>query len=127
MMLGLLYFVTDLVTVCKTKVVFFSMARQKNDGKGRMGGRQKGTPNKVTANVRDWLSELINKNRNQIESDLKRLDPKDRLQVLEKLLQYVLPKQQSVSEIVEFDKLTDDQLDALVNEITKDLENGNTD
>lgn len=103
------------------------MARQKNDGKGRMGGRQKGTPNKVTANVRDWLSELINKNRNQIESDLKRLDPKDRLQVLEKLLQYVLPKQQSVSEIVEFDKLTDGQLDALVNEITKDLDNGNTD
>ena len=35
------------------------MARQKNDGKGRMGGRAKGTPNKTTAAVKDWLSEIM--------------------------------------------------------------------
>ena len=37
------------------------MARQKNDGKGRMGGRQKGTPNKVTGTVKEWLADLIDK------------------------------------------------------------------
>lgn len=103
------------------------MARQKNDGKGRMGGRQKGTPNKVTASVKDWLSELIDKNRGQIEADIKGLEPKDRLQVLEKLMQYVVPKQQYMNGVVEFDKLTDEQLNEVVNEITKGLDDENTD
>ena len=101
------------------------MARQKNDGKGRLGGRQKGTPNKVTASIKDWLSELIDNNRKQVERDVKQLEPKERLQVLEKLMQYVIPKQQAVSAKVDFEKLTDEQLDTLVSELTKDIEDGN--
>lgn len=72
------------------------MARQKNDGRGRLGGRAKGTPNKVTASVREWLSLLIDKNRRQFERDLKALEPKERITVLEKLMQYVVPKQAAV-------------------------------
>ena len=34
------------------------MARQKNDGKGRIGGRQKGTPNKTTAQIIEKANEL---------------------------------------------------------------------
>ncbi|MCD8301527.1 MAG: hypothetical protein LUC44_00745 [Prevotellaceae bacterium] len=95
------------------------MARQKNDGRGRMGGRAKGTPNKVTSTLREWVSSLIDKNRRQIERDLKELEPKDRLQMLEKLMQYVLPKQQSST--VSIDKLSDEQLQAVVDELTKDI------
>lgn len=69
--------------------------RQKNDGRGRLGGRAKGTPNKTTATVKDWLASLIDKNREQVEADLQALDPKDRLQMLERLMQYVVPKQQA--------------------------------
>lgn len=116
-----MYSVTDLVTECKTKVVFYSMARQKNDGKGRLGGRQKGTPNKVTASVKDWLSGLIDKNRKQIEKDIKQLEPKERLQVLEKLMQYVIPKQQAVNADVNIERLSDEQLDSLIVELTKDM------
>ena len=46
------------------------MARQRNDGRGRLGGRAKGTPNKVTTSVKEWLSELVNANREQVEADL---------------------------------------------------------
>ena len=70
------------------------MARQKNDGRGRLGGRAAGTPNKVSGTLKEWLTSLIDKNRKQIEKDLKGLSPKDRLQVIEKLMQYVIPKQQ---------------------------------
>ena len=70
------------------------MARQKKDGKGRLGGRAKGTPNKVTGTVKDWLTRLIDKNRSQIEQDLKELEPKERVQILEKFMQYVIPKMQ---------------------------------
>ena len=68
------------------------MARPKNDGKGRLGGRAKGTPNRVTATAKEWLTALIDKNRHQIERDLKQLEPKERLHILEKLMQYVIPK-----------------------------------
>lgn len=77
------------------------MARLKNDGKGRLGGRAKGTPNRVTANVKDWISQVIDKNRRQMERDLKALSPKDRLLMLEKLMQYVIPKQKTEIEIKE--------------------------
>lgn len=96
------------------------MARQKNDGKGRLGGRSKGTPNRVTATAKEWLTALIDKNRRQIERDLKQLEPKERLHILEKLMQYVIPKQQAVNATIELEKLSDEQLDNLVYEITKD-------
>ena len=60
-------------------------------------GRPKGTPNKITQDMRQWLSTVIDKNRRQIERDLEALEPKERLQMLEKLMQYVIPKQQAVS------------------------------
>lgn len=103
------------------------MARQKNDGKGRLGGRQKGTPNKVTASVKDWLSGLIDKNRKQIEKDIKQLEPKERLQMLEKLMQYVIPKQQAVSADVNIERLSDEQLDSLIEELTRGVSDGDTD
>ncbi len=99
------------------------MARQKNDGRGRMGGRAKGTPNKVTSTLRGSVASIIDRNRRQSESDLKELEPKERLQMLEKLMQYVLPKQQAVSASVALESLSDSQLDELVKELTKDVEN----
>lgn len=68
------------------------MARQKNDGRGRLGGRAAGTPNKVSGTLKEWLTSLIDKNRAQIEKDLQDLEPKERLQMMEKLMQYVIPK-----------------------------------
>lgn len=103
------------------------MARQKNDGRGRLGGRAKGTPNKVSATAKEWLSALIDKNRRQIERDIKQLDPKERLIILEKLMQYVIPKQQAVSTTINLDRLTDEQLDTIINELTNnDDGNDNT-
>ncbi len=60
-------------------------------------GRPKGIPNKVTQNMREWISALIDNNREQIEEDLKALEPKERVQMFERLMQYVVPKQQAVS------------------------------
>ncbi|MDH6342927.1 hypothetical protein M2480_002047 [Parabacteroides sp. PFB2-12] len=60
-------------------------------------GRPKGVPNKITGELKSWIQQVIDGNRVQFEKDLKELDPKDRVQVLEKLMQYVVPKQQSVS------------------------------
>lgn len=94
------------------------MARQKNDGRGRLGGRTKGTPNKTTATIRTWLTNLIGANQEQMEEDLKALEPKDRLMILEKLMAYTIPKQQAVSATIDYSRLTDEQLDDVISELT---------
>lgn len=81
----------------KLKQFVIVMARHKNDGRGRMGGRAKGTPNKTTVTIKGWITSLVDNNREQVEADLAQLEPKDRLMFFEKLLQYVAPKQQAVS------------------------------
>jgi hypothetical protein len=94
-------------------------------GKGKTNnpnGRPKGTPNKVTGEVRTWLAGLIDKNRKQIERDLKQLKPKDRLYILEKLMQYTVPKQQAVTAQISIDSLTDSQLDTIISEITANIQ-----
>jgi uncharacterized protein (UPF0305 family) len=94
---------------------------------GNPAGRPKGTPNKVTIEMKTWLSGLIEKNRRQMERDLKQLEPKERLIILEKLMQYTVPKMQSVTSQIDYSRLSDEQLDTVINELTKDLDNDNTD
>lgn len=84
------------------------MSRPK--GTPKTGGRVKGTPNKVTGTLKSWITDLINCNRSQMEKDLKDLDPKDRLMFLEKMMQYVIPKQAAQQVKLDFDNLTDEQL-----------------
>ncbi len=58
----------------------------------KTGGRKKGTPNKLTREVRESLSAIIDNELEQLPEWLEQLDTKDRLDVLCKLLPYVLPK-----------------------------------
>ena len=73
------------------------MARSKNDGRGRLGGRSKGTPNKVTNDMREWVEAILSKNKKQIERDFADVDPDSRLRFVEKLMAYVLPKKMAVT------------------------------
>lgn len=98
------------------------MPRQKNDGKGRLGGRAKGTPNKSTATFRQWLTALLEKNRKQIEKDIKTLEPEARLRMLEKFMAYIMPKQQAISAPSNIDNISDEQIDIVINQITANIE-----
>ena len=72
------------------------MGRQKGDGKGRLGGRQKGTPNKIKSDLKEWVKQIMDNGREQFEKDLKKLTPKERINVFTALLNYVLPKMQPI-------------------------------
>jgi hypothetical protein len=63
----------------------------KKPGSPKFGGRKAGTPNKLSSNLRAKVQLLINDQWETIESDLKSLEPKDRLAFLERLLKYVIP------------------------------------
>ncbi len=80
-------------------------------------GRPKGKPNKVTGEVREWIKAIIDKQRPQLEKDLKALEPAERWRIVEKLMQYVVPKMQAIEANIDFNRLTDEQLDKLAGEL----------
>ena len=64
----------------------------------KTGGRQKGTQNKVTT-VKEILSDMLGDYQESglMTADFLALEPKDRIQCAEKMMQYILPKMQSTS------------------------------
>ena len=67
-----------------------------NTGK-KYGGRQKGTPNKLTKEIRTVLKDLIYRELDEIQEQLDSLEPKQRIELVIKLIPYVLPKVDSIS------------------------------
>jgi hypothetical protein len=58
----------------------------------KTGGRVKGTPNAVTAEVRGMIAEIVKGNMNKVKEDLTKLTPKDRVDAIAKLLPYGVPR-----------------------------------
>lgn len=79
-------------------------------------GRPKGSKNKDKRVLREFIEEIVN-DRTQIQKDLKALEPLERLQIIEKLMGYVLPKLRSVENKIDFAQLTDEQIDLIIKEI----------
>lgn len=88
-------------------------------GTPKTGGRKRGTPNKVTKEVRKRIAAIVARNARNIQSDLDALEPRDRLQILEKLMQYVIPKQSALK--AEISDLTDDELTSVATIILNTL------
>jgi len=70
-------------------------------------GRPKGTPNKITGSVRQWLAEVINKNRRQIIKDLKTLEPRERLTMLER---------------IDFNEMPENEMDYIINQLSNNIQ-----
>lgn len=96
------------------------MARPKNDGRGRMGGRAVGTPNKTTGAVKTAISQIVEeyispstggKKRPTLIEDMKKMQPGERAKLISGLASYIVPKQQALTvedqTRVEFDSLVE--------------------
>ena len=58
----------------------------------KTGGRQKGTPNKITAEIREFLASLVFDNMDLIRQDVRNMTPEQRASFLPKILPYIVPK-----------------------------------
>lgn len=69
----------------------------------KYGGRVAGTPNKVTGKTRELIANLMAEyaNSGKMLSDFYVLEPKERITIAEKLMQYSIPKMQSTTLEVE--------------------------
>ena len=63
----------------------------------KYGGRQKGTPNRITKELRTLLKDILYQELEQVQERLELLEPKERIELLIKLMPYALPKITSVS------------------------------
>ena len=63
----------------------------------KYGGRTKGTPNRLTKELRTVLKDVLYRELESIELRLDELDPKERIELTIKLMPYVFPKLQSIS------------------------------
>jgi len=62
----------------------------------KTGGREPGTPNILTKEMREILKGIISKEIESIPETLKNLEPKERLELVVKLLPYVIPKMNDI-------------------------------
>lgn len=103
------------------------MKRQKT------GGRQPGSLNKQTAELRAWVKNLLESNQLQIQADLQVMEPKDRVQIYERLLKYVIspapaeldPALKIQLEYMEIDKLFQSMPEKAVEILTEKIINLN--
>ena len=59
----------------------------------KTGGRQKGTPNKITSEIRDRISVLVSGTMDSI--DISTFTKMEKIKLLQVLCQYIIPKLQS--------------------------------
>lgn len=58
----------------------------------KTGGRQKGTPNKNNAEIRQSVNTFISNNIDSIQATFDKLEPMDQLKFIDRMLNYTLPK-----------------------------------
>jgi hypothetical protein len=76
---------------------------------GNPTGRKKGTPNKTTKEIREVIHGVISSgfSKTKVLKDLNELSPKQRLDYMLRLMEYVLSKPKSVEEISETDTMSE--------------------
>ena len=90
---------------------------QKPGFTGNKNGRPKGKPNKVTQELRDRLKTLLSDSFETIVSDFEAMEPKDRVQAFERLLKYILPIMGQNKLELDFNTLTESQLDEVIEKL----------
>ncbi|MCX2718755.1 hypothetical protein [Lentiprolixibacter aurantiacus] len=66
-------------------------------GHEKIGGRKKGTPNRITKELRNVLKEIIAQELEHLPSYLESIPDKKRIEILLKLMPYVFPRLNPIS------------------------------
>ena len=98
------------------------MAKFEKGISGNPSGRPVGSRNKASGRLRELITDFLEQRFNGVVNDFEELEPKERVKAYLDLLQYGVPKLQSVSNSVEFESMTDEQLDEIINRLTQNHE-----
>jgi len=95
---------------------------------GNPAGRPKGSYNKVGAEQRDYLRELLLKNKRKFEKELEHMDEKEFVKTYIALMRYVLPmpavaELKEVPQLEAFIAMTKEERQEVIDEIQESLKN----
>ncbi|MFW6275485.1 MAG: DUF5681 domain-containing protein [bacterium] len=76
---------------------------------GNPSGRPKGQQNRTTEQIRDTFLSFINDNMSGLQESFDKLEPKDKLQFIEKIAKLILPRP-----LNELERLPEDQFQELI-------------
>lgn len=88
-------------------------------GSPKSGGRKAGTPNKITAELRERIKVFLESHFDIIEKDFMALDPERQIVLFERYLKFVLPQLQSISVDLSIEGMTDMELSMLLKKLSK--------
>jgi len=80
-------------------------------------GRPPGSENKLSGELRDRIKNFLDCNFEIVETDFKSLEPEKRIILFEKYLKFVLPQLQSTDINLDIEKLSDAELDLIINRL----------
>ena len=105
--------------------------RGRPKGLPRTGGRKAGTSNKVTKDLRETISRFLEQNTGKMQEEYEKLDSKDKLAFLEKMIKYSLPALTAVDVTTQgekispmekaLSKMTDEELQNKIDELRKKM------
>lgn len=81
----------------------------------KFGGRQKGTPNKVTAGTREALKNFLEAQRPEFEKAFIKLSPKEKVYAYTKLLPFITPQYSSIN--FSLSQMSEDDLQFLISKL----------
>jgi hypothetical protein len=68
----------------------------RNGGIANLNGRKKGIPNRITSTTKELIAEIVQDNLEQVQKDIEQMKPSERVNVVIKLLDFVVPKQKAI-------------------------------
>ena len=77
-------------------------------------GKPRGAVNKLSRDTRQTITDFLQTSWPEVEREFHKLNGKDKLNFYRDLLQYAIPKMQAVTMDVEFDALSEPQLDYII-------------
>ena len=92
-------------------------------GHSKVGGRQKGTPNKATRDLRKAIGDFLSDRFEEVGEVWSAASERDKLTFYVQLLRFALPQLQSVEMTSEFERMTDAELRMIIDEL-KQVQNG---
>ena len=86
---------------------------------GNPAGRPKGSGNRATSDLRASIQAFLDKNWPNVQKEFNKLEPKEKLAFMDKMLSYSLPKLQSVEldADVELNHLSDQKIDSIIEKL----------
>ncbi len=84
---------------------------------GNPNGKPKGAKDKINQELRQRISDFLNGEFETVTNDFKKLDPKDKLKFYTDLMQYGIPKLQATTLDIDFEQMSDAQLDYIIEQL----------